>query len=47
MKKNEQDGDKIVDSISILDDSDLTVPKEKKKRAVVKFMTAESEIIDG
>ena len=47
MKKNEQDGDKLVDSISFLDDSDLTVTTEKKKRAVVKFLTEESEIIDG
>ena len=47
MKKDEQDGDKIVDSISFLDDSDLTVTTEKKKRAVVKFLTEESEIIDG
>ena len=39
MKKSEQDGDKIVDS--------MTVTKEKKKRAVVKFLTEESNIIDG
>ena len=37
MKKNEQNGDKIVDSISFLDYSDLTVTKEKKNRAVVKL----------
>ena len=47
MKKDEQDGDKIVDSISFLDDSDLKVTKAKKKRAVVKCLTEESEIIDG
>ena len=47
MKKYELDGDKIVDSVSFLDDNDLTVKKGKKKRAVVKFMTEESEIIDG
>ena len=31
MKKDEQDGDKIVDSVSFLDDNDLTVTKEKKE----------------
>ena len=36
MKKKEQDRDKIVDSISFLDDCGLTVTKEKKKRAVLK-----------
>ena len=47
MKKDKQDRDKIVDSISFLDDNDQTVTKEKKKRAVVKFMTEDSEIMDG
>ena len=38
-EKDEQERYKIVDSISFLDDNDLTVTKEKKQRAVVKFMT--------
>ena len=38
MKKDEQERDKIADSVSFIDDDDLTVTKEKKKRAGVKFM---------
>ena len=47
MKKDERDRDNIVDSVSFLYDNDLTVKKEKEKRAVVKFMTEESEMKGG
>ena len=42
MKIDEQERFKIADSVSFLDDDDLTVTKENKKRPVVKFMTEES-----
>ena len=45
MKKNEQDEDKVIDSISFLDDNDLIV-HEKKKKIAVQTMNAESEIVD-
>ena len=45
MKKNEQDEDKVIDSISFLEESDLIV-HEKKKKIAVQSMNAESEIVD-
>ena len=45
MKKNEQDEDKVIDSISFLEESDLIV-HEKKKKIAVQSTNAESEIVD-
>ena len=44
IKKMSKKEIKIAYSVSFLDDDNLTITKEKKKRAIVKFMTEESEI---
>jgi hypothetical protein len=44
-KKNEQDEDKVIDSISFIEESELIV-HEKKKKIGVQSMNAETKIVD-